>query len=200
MYILDCFLSASLGRPNGINSRDAADIFADDADDDHQASEQEAVEAAALRASVRAARLLGDILSGVYADRKISVKFVQRSSRQFQDWKDTLPAALHWRNISLPNEDPRATLAQLHVNLYYFHGVILLTRPFLLQKILNQATLAKVPGGPGRSPEVPKGPESPSAQTDSFSGACVRASVYSIDIVQSAILKRALPRRDPFVM
>ncbi|KMU75483.1 hypothetical protein CISG_05117 [Coccidioides immitis RMSCC 3703] len=52
-----------------------------------------------------------------------------------------------------------------------------------------------------RSPEATKsGPGSPSAQTDSFSAACVRASLYSIDIVQSAILKRALPRRDPFVI
>ncbi|EEP76375.1 predicted protein [Uncinocarpus reesii 1704] len=201
MYILDCFLSASLGRPNGITSRDAADLFADDAEDDHQISEQEAVETAALRASVRTARLLGEILSSVYAERKISVKFVQKSSKQFQDWKDVLPAALHWRNISLPNEDPRATLAQLHVNLYYFHGVILLTRPFLLQKILNQAGLQNGNGDSARSPEAGRrGPQSPSVQTDSFSAACVRASLYSIDIVQSAILKRTLPRRDPFVI
>ncbi|KMU83742.1 hypothetical protein CIHG_01525 [Coccidioides immitis H538.4] len=201
MYILDCYLSASLGRPNGISSRDAADLFTDDADDDQHMSELEVLETAALRASVRAARLLGEILSSVYAERKISVKFVQKSSKQFQEWKDVLPTSLHWRNISLPNEDPRATLAQLHVNLYYFHGVILLTRPFLLQKILNQARLPRGNGENMRSPEATKsGPGSPSAQTDSFSAACVRASLYSIDIVQSAILKRALPRRDPFVI
>ncbi|WEW58226.1 hypothetical protein PRK78_003694 [Emydomyces testavorans] len=196
MYILDCFLSASLGRPNGINSRDAAELFIGDEDDGHEISER-GIDTAALYASVRAARLLGDILSCVYAERKISVKFVEKSARQFQDWKDALPDILHWRNISIPNEDPRTTLAQVHVNLYYFHGIILLTRPFLLQKIVNQARPAK---DSVKSPEATSGLERPPAQTDSFSAACVRAAFYSIEIVQSAILKRALPRRDPFVI
>ncbi|KAI1979187.1 hypothetical protein LOZ55_002243 [Ophidiomyces ophidiicola] len=200
MYILDCFLSASLGRPNGIHHRDAADIFVDANRDDQPNSELEVVERTALRASVRAARLLGEILSSVYAERKISVKFVQKCSKQFQDWKDVLPAALHWRNISLPNEDPRTTLAQLHVNLYYFHGVILLTRPFLLQKILSHAQYSKISNDNTKLSEAAKGSAGPSAHTDSFSAACVRAASYSIDIVQSAILKRTLPRRDPFVI
>jgi hypothetical protein len=197
---MDCFLSAMLGRPNGIDNRDATDSFADDNEEDSSNTSADALELAALTASVHASRLIGDILSNVYAERKISVKLAHQLSAKFQAWKDSLPPILHWQNISLPNEDPRATLAQLHVNLSYFHGIILLTRPFLLQKILNQI---RAPGGSvgGLAPPQTAGPsETGSANAERFPGACVRSALYSIDAVQSALLKRALPRRDPFVM
>lgn len=192
---MDCFLSAMLGRPNGINSRDAADFFDDTEEDlssDLSTPSSDALELAALTASVRASCLVADILSNVYAERKISVKLAHQISAKFQAWKNSLPPILHWQNISMPNEDPRITLAQLHVNLGYFHSIILLTRPFLLQRIINEI-------------RAPTGSQTPRSETGSekaepFPGACVRSAFYSIDAVQLALLKRALPLRDPFVM
>jgi hypothetical protein len=98
------------------------------------------------------------------------------------------------------------TLAQLHVNLAYFHGIILLNRPFFLQKIIN---LLKAGTGNGTSNDAGLlGPpsksdgkrETSSTSAEPFPPACVKSAVYSIDAVQSALLKRALPRRDPFVI
>lgn len=194
---MDCFLSASLGRPTGIHVRDAVDSF----DDDNGDSDREDIEVTALLASVRSARLIGDILSRVYTERKISVKLAQKLSTQFQSWNNSLPPSLHWQNISIPNEDPRTTLAQLHVNLSYFHGLILLTRPFFLQKILNQIRPPKPAEDGMLDPSQAKAKsENAIASEDSFPAACVRAALYSIEAVQSALLKRAFPRRDPFVM
>lgn len=190
LYVMDCFISAMLGRPNSINSRDAPQSsFASDEDD---AEGDEGIEAAALTASTRASQLIGDILSYVYAERKISVKLVHHLSSRFHLWKESLPAILRWQNISLPSEDPRTSLAQLRVNLSYFHGIILLTRPFLLQKIISLVR-------PGRYRMDDKD-ETSSASAEPFPPACVQSAVYSINAVQSALLKRALPRRDPFVM
>jgi hypothetical protein len=198
---MDCFLSAMLGRPNGIDSRDATDSFAEDCNSDTPSTPSEdTLELAALTASVRASRLIGDILSNVYADRKISVKLAHAISNKFQAWKTSLPSILHWQNINLPDEDPRATLAQLHVNLNYFHGIILLTRPFLLQKILDQIRAPRGSSGNFLSPQTSGMPDTGSAKAEPFQGACVRSALYSIDAVQAALLKRALPRRDPFVM
>lgn len=198
LYVMDCFISAMLGRPNGINSRDAPQSsFASDEDD---AEGEEGIEADALTASVRASQLIGDILSYVYAERKISVRLAHHLSARFHSWKASLPPVLHWQNISLPNEDPRTTLAQLHVNLSYFHGIILLTRPFLLQKIINRIRETKADGGMLGELRMDGKKETSSASAEPFPPACVRSAVYSIDAVQSALLKRALPRRDPFVM
>lgn len=197
---MDCFLSAMLGRPNGISSRDAADSLTDDNTNFTSAPSEDTLDVDALAASVRYSCILGDILSLVYAERKISVKLALSISNKFQAWNNSLPRFLQWQNISLPNEDPRTTLAQLHVNLSYFHGLILLTRPFLLQKILSQIHGSRDSAGNLQSPQRPARPVTGSVRAEQFPGACVRAALYSIDAVQSALLKRALPRRDPFVM
>ena len=188
-----------LGRPNGISTRDALDSFSASGEDDPE--QEDSVEVAALTASVTASRLIGDILSYVYAERKISVKLAHHLSSKFQSWKAALPPILHWKNISLPMQDPRTTLAQLHVNLSYFHGIILLTRPFLLQKIGDLMRADKGDGGMLGPPKMmERTKETSGASAEPFPPACVRSAVYSIDAVQSALLKRALPRRDPFVM
>lgn len=189
-----------LGRPNGISSRDATDSFVDDNPKPTSTPPEENLELDALAASVRSSCLIGDILSLVYAERKISVKLAHAISNKFQIWKSSIPKILHWKNISMPNEDPKATLAQLHVNLSYFHGIILLMRPFLLQKILSQVRPSNSSKGYSQPPHKSTRTETGSASIEQFPSACVRAALHSIDAVQSALLKRALPRRDPFVM
>ena len=189
-----------LGRPNGIDSRDATYSFADDDPKSNSTPSEDTLELDALNASVRSSRLTGEILSLVYAERKISVKLAHAISNKFHAWKNSLPQILHWKNIGMPNEDSRVTLAQLHVNLSYFHGIILLTRPFLLQNILSQVREPKGSTGDLQSPQKTGMSEIGPANAERFPGACVSAALYSIDAVQSALLKRALPRRDPFVL
>ncbi|KAB5576486.1 putative fungal-specific transcription factor [Coniochaeta sp. 2T2.1] len=198
LYVMDCFLSAMLGRPNSINSRDAPQSSF--ATDQHGAEGEESIEADALTASTRASQLIGDVLSSVYAERKISVKLAHRLSSRFHSWNESLPPILRWQNISLPNEDPRTTLAQLRVNLSYFHGVILLTRPFLLQRVISLVHPSKGDGGLSNQSKIHGRDETSSASAGPFPPACVRSAVYSVDAVQNALLKRALPRRDPFVI
>lgn len=195
LYVMDCFLSAMLGRPNGITTRDAPDTTYLKSNGETE----EPLEAVALTASLKASKLVGDILSSVYAERKVSVKLALQWSANFESWKASLPPMLHWENIGLPNEDPRLTLAQLHVNLTYFHGVILLTRPFLLQKMVSVIRANRADAGVLGSLNS-DGRETSRASAEPFPPACVRSAVYSINAIQSALLKRALPRRDPFVM
>jgi hypothetical protein len=200
MYVLDCFLSASLGRPKAIGRQWAKDLVNDERHGTSSMAKDDTIESEALMASVRISQVTGDILSFVYSERKISVKSALQFSAQFQKWKDSLPATLHWQNISLPVDDPRITLAQLRVNLSYFHGIILLTRPFLLQKIINRtkATRKTTEDNSGQAQDSNSEFGSPAAEP--FPGACVRSAAYSIEAINSALLKRALPRRDPFVM
>jgi hypothetical protein len=198
LYVMDCFISAMLGRPNSINLRDAPQTsYAGDQDD---AEGQRNMEANALTASTKASQLIGDILSNVYAERKISVKLAYRLSARFHSWKESLPSILRWQNINLPADDPQTTLAQLRVNMSYFHGIILLTRPFLLQKIIDLVYPSKGDNEVSGQSKIHGKEETSSASAEPFPAACVRSAVYSVNAVQSASLKRALPRRDPFVM
>ncbi|KAL2071056.1 hypothetical protein VTL71DRAFT_12291 [Oculimacula yallundae] len=151
LYVMDCFISTMLGRPNAITCRDAANSFP---------TAQDAV--------------------GTY--------------------KDSLPPLLHWQNIHLPDEDPKTTLAQLRVNLSYFHGIILLTRPFLLQRISEEIQIMRNADVVMQSRQTTELPEADTADTVQFQNACVKSALYSINAIQAALLKRALPRQDPFVI
>jgi hypothetical protein len=197
LYIMDCFISAMLGRPNGIDPRDAPEAVSSDA------AQEGSIEYSALDDSMNASKVMGEILSRMYAERRISVKLAHHFSGRFQSWKATLPRSLHWKNISPPDEDLQTTLAQLHVNLAYFHGIILLTRPFFLQKIIStvRATSEKTDRGMLGSATKLKGKEeTSSASAELFSQECVRSAVSTVDAVQIALLNKALPRRDPFIM
>jgi hypothetical protein len=196
---MDCFLSAMLGRPNGIDNRHATAFFINSGEPAGDTFD-DTIELEALITSVQASRLIGDILSNVYSERKISVKLAHAISKKFQSWKNSLPRIVDWQTINQPGADPMITLAQLHVNLSYFHGIILLTRPFLLQKILDQTNPPRNPIWNLGSPERHDRSETGSANAEPFPGACVKAALCSVDAVQSALLKRAVPQRDPFVM
>ncbi|KFY76560.1 hypothetical protein V499_03851 [Pseudogymnoascus sp. VKM F-103] len=182
LYVMDCFLSAMLGRPNGIHCRDATDSLAAGSDfGDLWTSSDDTLELASISASVRASCLVGDILSNIYADRKISTELAHAISNKFQACKDSLPTFLHWQNIDLPDEDPKATLAQLH-------------------RVSDEIRALRETDGGLLSRQTHELPETDSAKSAPFQAACVRSALYTINAVQAALLKRALPRRDPFVI
>ncbi|KFZ10503.1 hypothetical protein V501_05175 [Pseudogymnoascus sp. VKM F-4519 (FW-2642)] len=182
LYVMDCFLSAMLGRPNGIHCRDATDSLAAGNDSgDLWTSSDDTLELASISASVRASCLVGDILSNIYADRKISTELAHAISNKFQACKDSLPTFLHWQNIDLPDEDPKATLAQLH-------------------RVSDEIRALRDADGGLLSRQTHELPETDSAKSAPFQAACVRSALYTINAVQAALLKRALPRRDPFVI
>jgi hypothetical protein len=200
LYIMDCFLSSSLGRPNAISCACVSELcpptsLTQPNDDNHQLN--------GLLASINVSKITGEILSRVYQKRKAVRSISYALSLQFSDWMKALPMKLHWRQISLDPRDPVLTLKRLHINLIYFHGILLLTRPFLLYQISLQ--LKRDSNQPTElAPELQEQsghswsgePE----QVFCFHGACVRSAIHTINAVHAAFTSEALPRRDPFVM
>ncbi|KIM99984.1 hypothetical protein OIDMADRAFT_70834, partial [Oidiodendron maius Zn] len=191
LYIMDSFLATSLGRPSSINAISDSDLYAS------LSSSEIASDSNELLFSVKASKIASDILSRIYRNRKASRSIAYTLSLQLGDWMKELPEELHWRRISVLSEDQHMTLKRLHINLIYFHGIQLLTRPFLLHKISKQL------GGEMRSEQqnlpsrVDIGrPE----QIFCFHGACVRSAMHTINGVYATYNVSALPRRDPFVI
>jgi hypothetical protein len=114
-----------------------------------------------------------------------------------------LPLDLHWRGSKVQAQDPDLTLRRLHINLIYFNGLILLTRPFFLDQITRRLlgpandatslTTYQSACGPRKERQRPE-------QAFCFHGACVRSALHSIEAVRAVYSVNALPRRDPFVM
>ncbi|RDW91982.1 hypothetical protein BP5796_01376 [Coleophoma crateriformis] len=179
LYVMDIFLSSSLGRPNAISLPELSPS------QDQPASNFESPEGEAFLAAYTASKITGEVLSRVYQTRKASRSVALEISMKFSDWLRYLPPKLHWERLSEPDE---INLEQIHLNLIYLHGIILLTRPFLLYQI-NQ--LLK------RSVDLAYDVRT---QANCFHGACVRSAVHTVTVVQAAFSKRILRRQDPFVV
>lgn len=189
LYVMDSFLSSSLGRPNAICLSELSPS------QDHAASSfEKSPEGEAFLASYTASKITGEVLTRVYQTRKASRSVALDISMKFNDWLKYLPPNLHWERLQGPDE---ITLQQIHLNLIYFHGIILLTRPFLLYQI-NQSLKRSI--DPTYDMRLRSNQSADFTQANCFHGACVRSAAHTITVVQVAFSKNLLRRQDPFIM
>lgn len=199
IFVFDRLLSCSLGRPTAISEDDCSGDALQPPEQPleqpfiiNPASSFHETGPCALEAAVRSCSVIGVILRKVYQQRKISTRLAQEIADICKSWPRALPSILHWRQAA--NASPSQGVAILHVNLFYCHSIILLTRPFFLY-ILNLETQRHV------NQNVPgvRGPR-PYLRMEKFSEACVIASTHTILLVQNAFDAGYLSRRNPAVI
>jgi hypothetical protein len=201
LFVIDRLLSCSLGRPTAISESDCSgdtlhpaepssdSIFTENGNTRANFGE---TGACALEAAVRSCSVIGHILKQVYQQRKISTRLAQEIADTCKTWPRALPTVLHWRQAS--SATASQGVAILHVNLFYCHSIILLTRPFFLY-ILNMETQRQV----SQSSSGSRAPR-PYLRMEKFSEACVIASTHTILLVQNAFDAGYLSRRNPAVI
>ncbi|CAG8976809.1 hypothetical protein HYALB_00012515 [Hymenoscyphus albidus] len=189
LFILDRFLATSLGRPTAIRESDCSGDTLETAE--YHTSQPDANEeytnSAALKVSVRSCHVIGTVLEKVYSCRKVSTGLAQEIANEYKSCPKMLEPTLHWRQAR--SAKPIQGVAILHVNLFYCHSVILLTRPFLLY-------LMKKHEDSGNGSEL----KYCGAKMKQFAESCVVASCHSIALVQVALEGGYLSRRNPFVI
>jgi len=199
LFVFDRLLSCSLGRPTAISEDDCSgDTLhpAEPVDEQpfnlnvHPIHDYNETGPCALEAAVRSCSAIGLILRKVYQQRKISTRLAQEIADICKSWPRALPSMLHWRQAA--NASPSQGVAILHINLFYCHSIILLTRPFFLY-ILNLETQRQVGQTASRGPR-------PYLRMEKFSEACVIASTHTILLVQNAFDAGHLSRRNPAVI
>lgn len=199
IFVIDRLLSCSLGRPTAISEDDCSGDTLRPPEESreqpfdmniHSVSDYKETGPYALEAAVRSCAVIGIILRKVYQQRKISTRLAQEIADICKSWPRALPSILHWRQAA--NASPSQGVAILHVNLFYCHSIILLTRPFFLY-ILNLETQRHVNQTGTRGPR-------PYLRMEKFSEACVIASTHTILLVQNAFDAGYLSRRNPAVI
>ncbi|KAL2074526.1 hypothetical protein VTL71DRAFT_8304 [Oculimacula yallundae] len=196
LFVLDRFLSTSLGRPTAIRESDCSGttLLTGEKAPFPQAPFPTAANAnytgpnaVGLEASVRSCHAIGVILEKVYSSRKISTKLAQEIANQCKGWSKALDPSLNHRQAH--SASPSQGTAILHVHLLDCHSVILLTRPFLVFLMYKKYQ------SPGESSQ-----RAQASRMEKFAGACVVASTQSIALVQSARESGYLSQRNPFVL
>jgi hypothetical protein len=193
LFVLDRFLASCLGRPTAIRESDCSgDTFTtpemEKPDMFETVLDEETASSLGLEASVRSCHVIGVVLEKVYSQRKVSTKLAQEIVDDCGSQKDLHPT-LHFRQVASPNT--RQGVAILHVNLLFYHSILLLTRPFFL--FLMHRKHDRKGNDNGDSQQSYK-------RMEHFGRYCVVVSCQSIAIIQSALASRFLPRRNPFVM
>ncbi len=198
IFVLDCFLAASMGRPTAISEDDCSREILTTEHESFSSTSSSFFTAVSshssglgLEASVRSCRVIGTILKRVYSKRKISTKLAQEIADECGLWPDALDASLHSRQMNTASIIPSQGIAILHVNLLYSHTIILLSRPFFLF-LLNKVQKERMIGVP-RSRRI-------GSRIEKFSECCVSASCHSISLAQNALDGSYLSYRNPFVM
>jgi hypothetical protein len=199
IFVIDRLLSCSLGRPTAISEDDCSGSTLHPPEEFIEQPYNTAVNSTsdynetgpcALEAAIRSCSVIGLILRKVYQQRKINTRLAQEIADICKSWPRALPPVLHWRQAA--NATPSQGVAILHVNLYYCHSIVLLTRPFFLY-ILNLETQRQVNQAATRGPR-------PYLRMEKFSEACVIASTHTILLVQNAFEAGYLSRRNPAVI
>jgi len=196
---MDCFLSASLGRPSSIThtcgprSCPPTPKQYQNSDLPHPTNN--------LQQSVATSEIISEILTRIYHKRKVSQSVAYALTLHFGRWKEALPAELHWHNILVEAASPELAIKRLHVNLLYFHGIILLTRPFFLHQVSIKINGNEQGLKSGTSNAGSEGTQTQNeaAATLCFHGACVHSAVQTLVTVYSALISNVLPTRDPFI-
>ncbi|KAH8800615.1 fungal-specific transcription factor domain-containing protein [Xylogone sp. PMI_703] len=138
LFILDRFLSASLGRPTAIHEDDYSEslltahekLSHQEQDKLSAATYIRATDSPGLQACVRTCHIVGRILQKVYSNGKISTKLAQEIAEQCKGWEQALDPTL--RSCQLEVANASQGIAILHANMFYYHSIILLTRPFFV--------------------------------------------------------------------
>jgi hypothetical protein len=199
IFVLDCFLAASMGRPTSISEDDCSGQTLNTSDKSFSSTTSpfstpviSQSSALGLEASVRSCMIIGTILRRVYSKRKISTKLAQEIADECGLWPGTLDPVLHSRQMTTARlVHPSHGIAILHVNLLYCHTIILLTRPFFLF-LLNKVQKERTSGM--------QRPRRNGSRIEKFSECCVSASCHSIFLAQNALDGSYLSYRNPFVM
>jgi hypothetical protein len=189
LFILDRFLAASLGRPTAISEDDCSDDAL--ASPERSLAGELSLSSSGLDAAVRSCQAIGQILKRVYSKRKISTKVALEIAEDCRTWMSSLHSDLHYSHATNGPVNAVHGVAILHVNLLYYHSIILLTRPFFLY-LFTKVQEERMSGSQG-TPRF-------SARMERFCEACVTASTHTIALVEVAFQGRYLPQRNPFVM
>ena len=189
LRMMDLFLSASLGRPPATSDidHDLREDAMPSGEQQQQLPPQEQLSVAVITLS----RIFERILTDVYMKQVISIQVAETISNQHRAWVRSLPACLRMQTERMDSKTLDGTLAAAHVFGSYYWSIILLTRPFLIYRVLQYV-------------KSRAGPSSDTRMTNSrislFADACVYSALRGLDIVDDLAKFSSLPLRLPFLI
>ena len=184
LRVFDIICSSILGRQSSATPLRSFDVQSRELTE--LAPEQRNNRAIALLATRGVTAVLDESIRKSTEEGKLDANAVEDLLQRLRDWSHALPNQLRQRvrKDNDPNLDSReSTIGSIHVAGVYYFGVILLTRPFLVQRITPQLR--------GRSTPLVEATDedraASSGKEDEFAQVCVEAATYMVQMCSEAI-------------
>lgn len=138
LHVLDRISNSILGRHCNVSNTRSADAYCRLTAQDHTSHR-----ALILSATLQSSSILSAMVERLAEDGELDVASAERFFGLLRDWSQRLPAVLR-QHLPLEGEvEPDAAnrgliIGKIHAACTYYFGVILVTRPFLVQQIMRQ--------------------------------------------------------------
>lgn len=186
---VDLFLSISIGRPTSASDVDCTvpyrvlDVEGNDVLD-------------LLNASVQILIITGDIVLKLYSKGKISLQLTEGISRQLRDWSERWLPQLK-DVITQVDTDGEVEMTEAEITgacqvlSSYYYAVMLVSRPFLLYKLLQRLH---------SSPSVASTPSTTPCGKSKLADACTEAASLMAELILDLIGRGILNGRAPLIV
>ena len=189
---MDLIVSSIHGRPSATENHRPDLAFTADASVPSNSGDT------ALVAAYELSEMVSSIVNDLYGNKSIKAATANRYLQSLQHWLVSLPADV--RLASLPqNLDPTAkeqVLGSLHVSAYYYHVVMLVTRPFMITHLIKKLAAHKKKPSMGQA-SVSGADWTSDDETTMLAHACTNAAIYltqiSHEVLQSGFLLLKMP-------
>ena len=150
------------------------------------------VETHILDASVQIFMIIERVVVEVYSRKRISLRIANYVSRQLKTWASHWLEPLHkaTSRANLDNASPETAVGACSTLCYYYYGIMLLTRPFLIYELYEYMGTPMKGGGSQVEHEEKR----------KFADAALDAASSFVDTLQTVIHAGKMPRRMPLIV
>ncbi|KAF4461560.1 hypothetical protein FALBO_11646 [Fusarium albosuccineum] len=194
LFVLDKFLSASLGRPPAISEQICVGGSLTNPNLTPRVggfSTGPRGASGALDAAVDACQIIGQVLDKIYSTRRIPIEVAHQMAEDLEQWSRAAQSVLTNECLHRGTVPSFNTMALVHVQLLGFYANILLCRPFFMH------CFARIARDESATIKVPFQPH---PQLGELSERCVSQSLQTITLIKSAVGSGHFPGLDPLAL
>ena len=131
----------------------------------------------ALLASYELSTTVSSIVNDLYSSSNIKASTADSYLRSLQIWLSELPPSLKLSSVNqyLDTEVQQQVIGSLHLSAYYYHVVMLVTRPFMIAHLIKKLAAHKQ-NPEGKALTMVKGVSD--SETTMLAHACTNAAIY----------------------
>jgi hypothetical protein len=145
----------------------------------------------ALNASFEVCSFIAQITPKLDTESSIDTQTADDFLKQLQHWSANLPSdmrrASHSGDDSISAEEQESMLGSIHVSCLYYFAVMLVTRPFLVEWLMDRMPRSDAP--------TPRPFTSTSSESADLAQACVDAAMLLSNLCHDALQSGALLRQ-----